>query len=89
MEFITLLHLKLYAEKERAVFLDQLSKEKSMLADRWGSYEKNVALLCEQKKELEMERDAILIEKVCFNLPQLCFVFMSLSPLIFSNGDDL
>jgi len=42
-----------------------LSTEKSKLADRWDSYEKKVALLCAQRKELEMERDAILIEKVC------------------------
>eukprot|EP00804_Cyclotella_cryptica_P024156 CCRYP_015593-RB/>CCRYP_015593-RB protein AED:0.31 eAED:0.54 QI:0/0.33/0/1/1/1/4/0/477 len=55
--------LQVCAENERNVFMEQLSKEKSQLAERWDSYEKSAALLCAQRKELEMEREAILIEK--------------------------
>ncbi|KAL3786056.1 hypothetical protein HJC23_003904 [Cyclotella cryptica] len=62
LEFI-ILHVKVCAENERNVFMEQLSKEKSQLAERWDSYEKSAALLCAQRKELEMEREAILIEK--------------------------
>lgn len=69
--------------------MEQLSKEKSKLEDRWDSYEKNVALLCAQRKELEMERDAVLMEKVCCEHHFITMIYLYLLfPSIFSpNGD--
>jgi hypothetical protein len=38
------------------------------LADRWDSIERDRKLLDEQRKELEMQKNAIFIEKVCWLL---------------------
>jgi hypothetical protein len=44
--------------------MDQISNEKTNLADRWNSYEKDVEFLRVQRNDMEKEKDAILVEKV-------------------------